>query len=175
MTEQTNTRIPAPLYAAAGAGDLAYQQLRKLPSVVNELSDRVNELSERAAASLKSANDQAGTKAATLRDKASTTDFDKLRDTATSSAVAFAQVASERAIAVYTALVARGERVVGTGVVEAAEVVNADIETTEEPKAIATAEAITAKETAAPKRATKAAPAKSTAPKSTGPKNNPAK
>ena len=121
MTEQTNTRIPAPLYAAAGAGDLAYQQLRKLPSVVNELSDRVNELSERAAASLKSANDQAGTKAATLRDKASTTDFDKLRDTATNSAVAFAQVASERAIAVYTALVARGERVVGTGVVEAAE------------------------------------------------------
>ena len=165
MTEQTKTRFPAPLYAAAGAGDLAYQQLRKLPSVVNELSDRVNELSERAAASLKSANDQAGSTAATLRDKAGTTDFDKLRDNATSNAVAFAQVASERAIAVYTALVARGERVVGTGVVEAAEVVNADIETTEEPKAIATAEAITAKETAAPKRATKAAPAKNTAPK----------
>ena len=126
--------------------------------------------STRAAASLKAANDQAGTKAATLRDKASTTDFDKLRDTATSSAVAFAQVASERAIAVYTALVARGERVVGTGVVEAAEVVNADMVTTEEPKAIATAQAGTAKETTPRKRATKAAPAKSTAPK-----NNPAK
>jgi hypothetical protein len=133
--------------------------------VVNELSDRVNELSERAAASLKSANDQAGTKAATLRDKASTTDFDKLRDTATSSAVAFAQVASERAIAVYTALVARGERVVGTGVIEAAEVVNADMVTTEEPKAIATAEAVTDTPAAPRKRATKAAPAKSTAAK----------
>ena len=147
MTEQTKTRFPAPLYAAAGAGDLAYQQLRKLPSVVNELSDRVNELSERAAASLKSANDQAGTTAASLREKAGTTDFDKLRDNATSSAVA------------------RGERVVGTGVIEAAEVVNADMETTEEPKAIATAEAITAQETTPRKRATKAAPAKSTTPK----------
>jgi hypothetical protein len=156
MTEQTKTRIPAPLYAAAGAGDLAYQQLRKLPDVVFELSARVNELSERAAASLKAANDQAGTKAASLRDKATTTDLDKLRDTATTGAVAFAQIASERAIAAYTALVARGERVVGTGVVEAAEVVNADMETTEEPKVIESAEAA-----AAPtprKRATKATP-----------------
>ena len=40
MTDQTKTRFPAPLYAAAGAGDLAYQQLRKLPAVLNELSDR---------------------------------------------------------------------------------------------------------------------------------------
>lgn len=141
MTEQTKTRFPAPLYAAAGAGDLAYQQLRKLPDVVFELSARVNELSERAAASLKAANDQAGTKAATLRDKATTADLDRLRDTATTGAVAFAQVASERALAAYTALVARGERVVGTGVVEAAEVVNADIETTEETRVIESAEA----------------------------------
>jgi heparin binding hemagglutinin HbhA len=159
MTEQTKTRFPAPLYAAAGAGDLAYQQLRTLPSLVDELSVRVNQLSERAAASLKTANEQAGSTAATLREKANTTDFDKLRDNAASGAVAFAQIASERAIAAYTALVARGERVVGTGVVEAADVVNADIETTEEPKAIATAEA----KTPAPrKRATKAAPAKGT-------------
>ena len=157
MTEQTKTRIPAPLYAAAGAGDLAYQQLRKLPDVVFELSARVNELSERAAASLKAANDQAGTKAAALRDKATTTDFDRLRDTATTGAVAFAQVASERALAAYTALVARGERVVGTGVIEAAEVVNADMETTEEP-AVEAVEAAPAKPR---KRATKATPAKS--------------
>ena len=159
MTEQTKTRIPAPLYAAAGAGDLAYQQLRKLPDVVVELSARVNELSERAAASLKAANDQAGTKAALLRDKATTTELDRLRDTATTGAVAFAQVASERAIAAYTALVARGERVVGTGVVEAAEVVNADMETTEEPKVIESAEAAT--DPKPRKRAAKATPAKS--------------
>ena len=159
MTEQTKTRIPAPLYAAAGAGDLAYQQLRKLPDVVVELSARVNELSERAAASLKAANDQAGTKAAALRDKATTTELDKLRDTAATSAVTFAQIASERAVAAYTALVARGERVVGAGVVEAADVVNADIETTEEPKAVESAEAAPAPKPR--KRAAKATPAES--------------
>lgn len=129
MTEQTNTRIPAPLYAAAGAGDLAYQQLRKLPAVLTQLSDR-------AAASLKVYNEQAGTKAAELREKANTTDFVALRENAASVATSIAQLAQERAIAVYTDLVARGERVVGTGVVEAADVVNADIETTEEPKAV---------------------------------------
>jgi heparin binding hemagglutinin HbhA len=128
MTEQTKTRFPAPLYAAAGAGDLAYQQLRKLPAVLDELAGRVNQF-----------GDQAGTKAARLRDKAGTTDFDKLRDNAAASAIAFATTATERAVAAYTALVARGERVVGTGVIEAADVVNADIETTEEPKAIETA------------------------------------
>ena len=156
MTEQTNTRFPAPLYAAAGAGDLAYQQLRKLPSVVNELSDRVNELSERAAASLKTANDQAGTKAATLRDKAGSTDFDKVRETATTTAVTLAQAAGERALAVYTALVAHGERVVGTGVVEAADVVNADIEATEEPKAVeATPATVAAEVTPKPRKRTR--------------------
>jgi hypothetical protein len=129
MTEQTKTRFPAPLYAAAGAGDLAYQQLRKLPAVVNELGDR-------AVASLRTANDTAATTATTLKSTASSTDFDKLRETATAGAVAFAQAAQERAVAVYTSLVAHGERVVGTGVVEAADVVNADIETTEEPKAV---------------------------------------
>jgi hypothetical protein len=134
MPEQTKTRLPAPLYAAAGAGDLAYQQLRKLPALVDELG-------ERATASLRAAN----TQAADLRQKAGTTDFDKLRDNAASNAVAFAQVASERAIAAYTALVARGERVVGTGVVSAADVVNADIETTEEPAAIEAAQAAEAK------------------------------
>ena len=163
MTDQQtkSTRIPAPLYAAAGAGDLAYQQLRKLPDVVYGLSAKVNELSERAAASLKAANDQAGSKAAALRDKATTTDFDKLRDTAATGAVAFAQIASERAVAAYTALVARGERVVGTGVVEAADVVNADIETTEEPQAIEAPATTEAKEQGAKprKRATKAVPA----------------
>ena len=133
MTDQTKTRIPAPLYAAAGAGDLAYQQLRKLPAVVNELS-------ERAATSLRVYNEQAGTKAAELRDKASTTDFVALRGNAASVATSFAQLAQDRAVAAYTALVARGERVVGTGVIEAAEVVNADMEATEEPKAVEAAE-----------------------------------
>ncbi|GAA2647694.1 hypothetical protein [Paractinoplanes durhamensis] len=129
MTDQTKTRFPAPLYAAAGAGDLAVEQLRKLPAVVTELS-------ERAAASLRTYNEQAGAKATQLREKASTTDFDALRGNAASVATSIAQLAQERAVTAYTQLVARGERVVGTGVVEVADVVNADIETTEEPKVI---------------------------------------
>jgi heparin binding hemagglutinin HbhA len=129
MTEQTNTRFPAPLYAAAGAGELAYQQLRKLPGVVSELS-------ERAAASLRTANEQAGTKATQIRERAATTDFDALRGNAASVATTFAQIAQDRAVNLYTALVERGERVVGTGVVEAADVVNADLTTTEAPKAV---------------------------------------
>ncbi len=138
MTEQTKTRIPAPLYAAAGAGDLAYRQLRKLPEVVGELSGRALasgfELRERAVASFRVAE----TTATVLRDKAAATDLDRLRDTARRNTTVFAQAAQERATAVYTALVAHGERVVGTGVVQAADVVNADLETTEAP-AVATA------------------------------------
>ena len=150
MTEQTKTRFPAPLYAAAGAGDLAYQQLRKLPAVINQLSDR-------AAATLRTANTNANTRANLLREKAGTADLDQLRNTATSGAAAFAQVAQERALAVYTALVARGERLVGTGVVEAADVVNADIEKTDEPKVIEAAKANTAKADSAPKPRKRAA------------------
>jgi heparin binding hemagglutinin HbhA len=134
MTQQTKTRFPAPLYAAAGAGDLAYQQLRKLPAVVTELSDR-------AVASLRTANDTANTTATSLKSTATSTDFDKLRESAAASAAAFAHAAQERAVAVYTSLVAHGERVVGTGVVEAADVVNADIVATEEPKAVEAAAA----------------------------------
>lgn len=134
MTDQTKTRFPAPLYAAAGAGDLAYQQLRKLPAVVNEIS-------ERAAASLRTYNEQANVKATQLREKAQTTDFEALRGNAASVATSIAQLAQERAVAVYETLVARGERVVGTGVVDAADVVNADIETTDAPKAVEAAPA----------------------------------
>ena len=131
-----STRIPAPLYAAAGVGDLAYKQLRKLPTVVGELSGRAvangYELREKAVASIKGA----GTDLDKLRDKATTADLDKLRDKAATNAVAFAQAAQERAVAVYTALVSHGERVVGTGVVQAADTVNADIEATEAPKPV---------------------------------------
>ena len=129
MTDQTKTKLPAPLYAAAGAGDLAYQQLRKLPAVVTELS-------EKAAASLRTYNEQANAKATQLREKAQTTDFDALRGNAASVATSIAQLAQERTVAAYTALVAHGEKVVGTGVVTTAEVVNADIETTAAPKAV---------------------------------------
>ncbi|NMO51955.1 hypothetical protein HH310_12205 [Actinoplanes sp. TBRC 11911] len=129
MTDPTKTRFPAALYAAAGAGDIAYQQLRKLPAVVSDLS-------ERAAASLKTYNEQAGAKAQELRSKAATTDYDALRGNASSVVSSLAQLAQERAVTAYATLVARGERVVGSGVVGAADVVNSDLETTEEPKAV---------------------------------------
>jgi hypothetical protein len=84
----TENRIPNPLYAAAGAGDLAYRQLRKLPSKVAELRGRV------------------GT---------TDTDIDRLRGAARRNAnalVSGAQAAQERAQALYAELVARGEQVV---------------------------------------------------------------
>ncbi|MGN9810648.1 hypothetical protein ACTMSW_14950 [Micromonospora sp. BQ11] len=176
MTHPKTNRIPAPLYAAAGAGELAYQQLRKLPAVVTDLSNRVVadgtrvvadlggkavvtgvELRQKADDTLRTATLTAGS----LREKAvpadlaklreaadlkrlretadldklrEVADLDKLRDLATRNAavvVAGAQVAQERALAAYAALVARGERVVGAGVLEAADTVNADIEATE--------------------------------------------
>lgn len=137
MTEQNrNTKIPAPIYAAAGAGDLAYRQLRKLPTVVNEISERAVagglELRERAVASLRVANTTAGA----LREKANATELEQLRTTAKRSTADLAQAAQERAAALYTFLIARGERVVGTGVVQAAETVNADMEATEAPAAV---------------------------------------
>jgi len=154
MTEQTKTRIPAPLYAAAGVGDLAYQQLRKLPTVVGELSGRAlaggMELRERAVASVRVVE----TTATVLKDKATTTDLDELRVTARRNTTALAQAAQERATALYLTLVAHGERVVGSGIVEAADTVNADMEATEAPAAV----------TAAPEKATKARATKRTRP-----------
>ena len=163
MTQQQikSTRIPAPLYAAAGAGDLAYQQLKKLPTVMGELSGRAVaggfELRERAVASLKVAESTATAWRDKARDKATTTDLETLRTTAASSAVALAQAAQERAVAVYTALVSHGERVVGAGVVQAADTVNADIETTEEPKAVSATPADVAEKPRATKRTRPAA------------------
>ncbi|MEV4197183.1 hypothetical protein [Micromonospora globbae] len=178
MTQPKTNRIPAPLYAAAGAGELALQGLRKLPAVVSDLGTRVVadlggkavvtgfELRQKANETLRSANQTAES----LREKAAAADLhrlrevadleklraaadlnrlrevadldklrevadlDKLRAAATRNAavvLAGAQVAQERALAAYGALVARGERVVGAGVLEAADTVNADIEATE--------------------------------------------
>ncbi|BCJ60002.1 hypothetical protein Jiend_34240 [Micromonospora endophytica] len=195
MTQPKTNRIPAPLYAAAGAGELALEQLRKLPTVVSELRDRVVndggrvvtdlggkavitgfELRQKANDTLRTVNQSTeslrqkavpGADLHKLREVADVNrlrevadvnrlrevadlhklrevadanrlrgaaELDRLREVATRNAavvVAGAQVAQERALAAYGALVARGERVVGAGVLEAAETVNADIEATE--------------------------------------------
>ncbi|MFI6232095.1 hypothetical protein ACIBD9_00870 [Micromonospora sp. NPDC050784] len=160
MSEPKTNRIPAPIYAAAGAGELAIEQLRKLPAVVGVLSTRVVadlggravltgfELKQKATETLRTANETADL--AKLREVA---DIDKLRAAATRNAalvVASAQVAQERAFAAYGALVARGERVVGAGVLEAAETVNADIEATEAVTPATTATATTTPAAPAP-------------------------
>lgn len=169
MTEPRSTRIPTPLYAVAGAGDLAYQQLRRLPAVVTGLSDEAtrSELREKAVATTADLREKAAATTAELREKAALTlrnansgaanlrhravngelDLDRLREATIRNAavvVAGAQAAQERALAIYGELVARGERVVGSGVVQAADTVNADIETTEQPAVTATPASATA-------------------------------
>jgi hypothetical protein len=102
-TETEARKIPNPLYAAAGAGDLAYQQLRKLPERVAELRGRVEELRP------------AVTEA--VSERSLRADLDRLRDVARRNAAAVvtgAQLAQERAVAAYSKLVAHGERVVAT-------------------------------------------------------------
>jgi hypothetical protein len=108
MTQPTKSKIPGPVYAAAGAGDLAYRQLRKLPAVFTQLTGKAvagtAELRERAAAN-----------STGLREKA-IAGTAELREVARRNAAAFvagAQVAQEKATAVYEQLVARGTQVIG--------------------------------------------------------------
>jgi hypothetical protein len=102
MTTTSKTRrIPAPLFAAAGAGDVAYQRLRKLPEHVAQLRERVADLAPAVSGAVTDT---------TLR-----VDLDRIRGVARRNAanlVAGAQQAGERAAAVYSGLVSRGERVV---------------------------------------------------------------
>ncbi len=95
-TQSANTRrYPNPLYAAAGAGDLAYQQLRQIPAKAVEVGARVVALSPAVASA--------------VAEPARRVDVDKLRD----AALRNAEVLRTQAVAVYNDLVARGEKVVG--------------------------------------------------------------
>ncbi|GAA2377719.1 hypothetical protein [Dactylosporangium salmoneum] len=145
-TKSTTRKIPNPVYAAAGAGDLAYQQLRRLPEQVAQLRARVEELRPAVAGAVSEDN---------LR---------TLRGVARRNAVhllASAQVAQDRAVAVYTGLVARGEKVISTArgaqakvqLQPADKVVTAEVTATEEP--------------ADPETPAKKASAKKAAPKAT--------
>jgi len=89
-TKTTTTKLPAPLYAAAGAGDLAYEQLRKLPGKVAELRDRAVELRP------------------VVTDASLRADLAKLRKVARRNANALVTGAAS----VYDDLVARGEKIV---------------------------------------------------------------
>jgi hypothetical protein len=88
-TSTTTRKIPTPLYAAAGAGDLAYEQLRKLPAQVAQLSARA------------------------VSDTKQRVDLERLR--ARRNAESILAGAQDRAVAVYTDLVSRGEKIVAGG------------------------------------------------------------
>jgi heparin binding hemagglutinin HbhA len=135
-------RIPNPLYAAAGAGELAYEQLRRLPERVSELRGRVAELRP------------VVTEAVTERvsERSLRADLDKLRDGALRNAQAFvsgAQVAQRQATAVYDELVARGERIVAGARTEQAKgqlaAAKAEIKDAEKTEAKVEAETLIAK------------------------------
>jgi heparin binding hemagglutinin HbhA len=130
MAAETNTKIPAPLYAAAAVGDLAYQRLRKLPTTVADLRERVTRTD---------------------------LDTDKLRGIAQRNANALvtgAQAAQERAQAIYTKLVAHGEEVV-----RSRRVIHATIGVAPEPQPASQPDAQPEAKVAKPvaKKATKAA------------------
>jgi heparin binding hemagglutinin HbhA len=145
MSQPKTTRIPAPLYAAAGAGEMAFRQLLKLPAYANDLGDKAanngaglrqqvitttTELQKRATAAYRQANERA------VKLRKEDLDMDRLRDLAMRQAGQFAvgaQELQERAISLYTLLIERGEKVVGTGVVQAADTVQADMIETEKP------------------------------------------
>lgn len=99
-TQSANTRrYPNPLYAAAGAGDLAYEQLRQLPAKAVELGGRVSTQIEALRPVVTNA----------VAEPAKRVDVDKLRD----AALRNAEVLRIQAVAVYNDLVARGEKIVG--------------------------------------------------------------
>jgi hypothetical protein len=106
-TQSANTRrIPNPVYAAAGAGDIAYQQLRQLPAKAQELRGRV--------AALRPVVTDAVSHA--VADPTKQFDVERLRDDVQrlrAAARRNADVLRTQAVAVYADLVARGEKVVG--------------------------------------------------------------
>ena len=156
-TQASTTKIPTPLYAAAGAGDLAYQQIRKLPEKVAVLRGRVAELRPAVTEAVAEVNLRA--------------DLDRPRDVARRNAaalVAAAEVAQDRAVAVYGDLVSRGEQVVRNtrgaeatvAIVPSAGSVTAEITTTPVPVSAVEEEPATVNGATATKTAAKRAPRK---------------
>jgi hypothetical protein len=122
MSTQTQPKIPNPIYAAAGAGDLAIERLRKLPERVAVLQDRVSALQEELPARMTVIGDKVTQKVAEipslvaeLRQRVVDADTDRIRESARRNATQFmasAQAAQEKAAAIYTELVVRGQGVV---------------------------------------------------------------
>jgi uncharacterized protein YoxC len=165
MTAETTNKIPAPIYAAAGAGDLAIERLRKLPERVavlqeriqDELPGRLNVLQDKVTQKVA----EIPSLVAELRQRVVDTDTDKLRDAARRNAhvvLTNAQAAQEKAAAIYAELVTRGEQVVGRSMPpqHAQRVVAEVIEANGAVKSDEVVQAEIATEPAAPKAAPKA-------------------
>jgi hypothetical protein len=95
--------IPSPFLAAAGAGELAYQQLRRLPEVAARTVRTAGQTAEELRLRIATGDRDLTAELARLRESAQ-------RGTAT--VVAQAATVQERAVTGYRSLVARGERVV---------------------------------------------------------------
>jgi heparin binding hemagglutinin HbhA len=89
------------IYAAAGVGDMAYEQLKKIPALAEELRVKAGTLREQGP----SWRAQATDKAAAL---AGRVDVEKIR----TALVTNAQRAAEKAASFYDEMVSRGEKVV---------------------------------------------------------------
>lgn len=96
----SSKKYPAPLYAAAGAGDYAYEQLRKLPERLQDLPVKLQGLPVK----VSDLRGRVNPGAVDLR-----VDLDRLRRRARENA----ETVFGEARTVYAGLVARGRRVVG--------------------------------------------------------------
>ncbi|MEV6966330.1 hypothetical protein AB0M47_14540 [Hamadaea sp. NPDC051192] len=111
----TDQKHSNAVYAAAGIGDLAVEQLKKIPALADQLRTKAGQLREQGP----TLRAQATEKAAELTGKV---DVERIRTVLMTNA----QKAAEKATALYGDLVARGERVVDTEP-GAADVVDSEI------------------------------------------------
>lgn len=103
MSTTEEKKHSSAVYAAAGIGDMAYQQLKKIPALAEELRVKAGTLREQSPGWRAQATD----KAAELAGKV---DVDKIRTVLVNNA----QKAAEKAASFYDELVTRGEKVVDT-------------------------------------------------------------
>ncbi|NUR69594.1 MAG: hypothetical protein HOU81_02120 [Hamadaea sp.] len=148
-TDKNDQKHSSAVYAAAGIGDLAVEQLKKIPALAEQLRTKAGQLREQGP----SLRAQATEKAAELTGKV---DVERIRTVLVTNA----QKAAEKATALYGDLVARGERVVDTdapATVVESEIVEPAAQAVADPEAPVTPKP-TAKPAAA--RKPKAAPEK---------------
>src|SRR3981189_3556149 len=118
MSTSTSNKIAAPVYAVAGAGDLAYRQLLKLPAVTAELREdlpaRVAELRSELPARVEQLRAELPTRAAELPNRVAELSSElpaRVEHLRAEFPTAMTTLVAE-AYQVYNGLVARGERVV---------------------------------------------------------------